>query len=320
MKKIIKNTLGFTLIEILIGIVISSIMMAAMFTSYTVVKNSYSKVTDVANISRAGRDIISMMMRDIRMAGFIYYYGLLRSVDPQTGETKLIGNGDIPQQDNLQFFLGDEGGEGAKDKSHAPIIIYKNTLGYDYVEDADEEFSAKRFTTVDKSNIAGDTFCCDRIHIVYGDFDINATEPYKRYRVSYYAKRLVRTTGDEYYGVFRSLESWDEASEDWSATCDECYSGDLIREHLVDMEFVAVDKDGLQIKTDPENKPEKLYDIRSVDVRLTFRSSSKQGYFKKNIERVVKAFEAIGTFNIADNFLRDSVFVTVHTRNIGGMF
>ena len=74
------------------------------------------------------------------------------------------------------------------------------------------------------------------------------------------------------------------------------------------------------IKTDPENKPEKLYDIRSVDVRLTFRSSSKQGYFKKNIERVVKAFEAIGTFNIADNFLRDSVFVTVHTRNIGGMF
>ena len=90
MKKIIKNTLGFTLIEILIGIVISSIMMAAMFTSYTVVKNSYSKVTDVANISRAGRDIISMMMRDIRMAGFIYYYGLLRSVDPQTGETKLI--------------------------------------------------------------------------------------------------------------------------------------------------------------------------------------------------------------------------------------
>ena len=104
MKKIIKNTLGFTLIEILIGIVISSIMMAAMFTSYTVVKNSYSKVTDVANISRAGRDIISMMMRDIRMAGFIYYYGLLRSVDPQTGETKLIGNGDIPQQDNLQFY------------------------------------------------------------------------------------------------------------------------------------------------------------------------------------------------------------------------
>ena len=39
---------GITLIEILIGIVISMIMMGAMFTSYTVVNNSYSQVSDKA--------------------------------------------------------------------------------------------------------------------------------------------------------------------------------------------------------------------------------------------------------------------------------
>ena len=43
-KKNLNNIAGVTLIEILIGIVISVLMMAAMFTSYNVVNNSYSKV------------------------------------------------------------------------------------------------------------------------------------------------------------------------------------------------------------------------------------------------------------------------------------
>ena len=62
MKSKFYNISGLSLVEILIAIVISSIMMAAMFTTYTVVNNSYSQVTDVAGISRSGRDIVSMMM------------------------------------------------------------------------------------------------------------------------------------------------------------------------------------------------------------------------------------------------------------------
>ena len=42
MKKL-SPVAGVTLVEILIGIVISMIMMAAMFTSYQAVNNSYSK-------------------------------------------------------------------------------------------------------------------------------------------------------------------------------------------------------------------------------------------------------------------------------------
>ena len=49
---------GFSLIEeILIGVAIASIMMAAMFASYTVVNNTYSRVTDVAGISRSGKNV-----------------------------------------------------------------------------------------------------------------------------------------------------------------------------------------------------------------------------------------------------------------------
>ena len=41
-EKKLSKIAGVTLIEILIGIVISVVMMAAMFTSYNVVNNSYS--------------------------------------------------------------------------------------------------------------------------------------------------------------------------------------------------------------------------------------------------------------------------------------
>ena len=75
MKNYSKHISGLTLIEIMIGIVITTIMMAAVYTSYSVVNQSYSQVSEKAKISRASRDIVSMLMRDVRMAGFKYYAG-----------------------------------------------------------------------------------------------------------------------------------------------------------------------------------------------------------------------------------------------------
>ena len=65
MKKKLINIAGFTLIEILIAIVITSLMMAAMFTSYTLVNSTYRQVTDRAKISQAGRDTVGTMLREI---------------------------------------------------------------------------------------------------------------------------------------------------------------------------------------------------------------------------------------------------------------
>ena len=73
MKKKIKNISGVTLIDILIGVVISVVMMAAMFTSYNVVNSTYSQVTDTAKISQAGRETLGMIMRDVRLAGYKYF-------------------------------------------------------------------------------------------------------------------------------------------------------------------------------------------------------------------------------------------------------
>tara|TARA_B110000003_G_C16494395_1_gene474814 strand:+ start:356 stop:760 length:405 start_codon:yes stop_codon:yes gene_type:complete len=72
---------GVTLIEILIGIVISMIMMGAMFTSYTVVNNSYSQVSDKAQISQSARNLVGMIVRDVRMAGYKYFNDTIKTTN-----------------------------------------------------------------------------------------------------------------------------------------------------------------------------------------------------------------------------------------------
>ena len=74
-QKYSKNIKGLTLVEILIGIVITTIIMAAMFTTYSIVNQTYNQVSEKAKISRSSRDLVSMLMRDIRMADFRYYVG-----------------------------------------------------------------------------------------------------------------------------------------------------------------------------------------------------------------------------------------------------
>ena len=62
--------------KILIGIVVSSLMMAAMYTTYSIVNTTYNQVVHKAKISRSSRDLIELLIRDVRMAGFKYYFGI----------------------------------------------------------------------------------------------------------------------------------------------------------------------------------------------------------------------------------------------------
>ena len=43
-KKKLKRIEGLTLVEILIGVVVSSLMMAAIYTTYSIVNTSYNQV------------------------------------------------------------------------------------------------------------------------------------------------------------------------------------------------------------------------------------------------------------------------------------
>ena len=315
---------GVSLIEMLIGIVISSIIIGAMYTTYSVINQTYSRVTDVAGISKSGRDIVSMIMRDVRMAGFKYYYGYNAENEARPEGAR------IPRIDYLRFVPGDTAAE--ESISHAPVVIYRNRLG-DATRLSDADPVVPGYDIIDESI---NEVCCDQIHIVYGDFDANADvgsgeQFYTRYKISYFAHAMQKDN-DKFYGVFRSKKYWRQALDDpeggeWVVNnCppdNDCYSGQLVREYLSDMSFVAMDKFGRVVDADPKN-PENIYDIRSVDMTLTFRSASKSGFFKNLREGTKRQILSLGReateFTGEDAaFKRDPIFLTVHTRNLGGI-
>jgi len=330
---------GLTLIEILIGIVISSIIMGAMYTTYTVVDQSYSQVTNKAKISRAGRDIVEMLIRVIRMAGFKFVLG----VNTLTNDD----NVPIPVSSYLDFNTGEQDVHD----SHDPIIIIKDSLGYETAKDT--ERNGNTIPTLPREDLgyraSGDahtkqadgindmlTRCCDKIHIVYDDFNQHDDQPYKRYRVTYYA--LAVTDGikigednyqnrDHYYSIFKTVEAWQQTMVDpgadpandgqWVSDCDECYVEQKIRDHVVDMEFIATDENGRVldiVRSDDSDHQKNINKVRAIDIRLTFRSKSK--FFRFASKKLIQGFGARG-IPFRDRYLRDSVIVTVFTRNIG---
>ena len=287
-KNKFNNIIGLTLVEILIGIVVSMLMMGAMYTSYSIVNNTYSQVTSRATISRAGRDVVGMMMRDIRMAGFKFYGDTARYVPGDTLATL--------------------------EKSHAPLIITKERGAASGNMLAGPKVG--RFDALDR--------CCDQIDIVYGDYDREATEEdekFLRYKITYYANREKDNT---YYGIYKSKKKWNEAEDNWTVdaeVCDSCFEGELVRDYLVDMEFVTTDGNGKVI--DPPPTPlnannTKLYLIKNVDVSLTFRST--QDFFKvESTPEKPRMSQGLGKRNreYYDKLIRESIVVSVHTRNIG---
>ena len=88
-----RNQDGFTLPEILIGLAISSIIIAASFASYIVIKNNYDFQKDMKNISQTSRAVATMIMRDVRMAGYNYDDGPSKQKPEITTPIKITDGG-----------------------------------------------------------------------------------------------------------------------------------------------------------------------------------------------------------------------------------
>ena len=178
-QKYSKNIKGLTLVEILIGIVITTIIMAAMFTTYSIVNQTYNQVSEKAKISRSSRDLVSMLMRDIRMAGFRYYAGT-QTISKFAADTDAEGCAEPGMALPKISYLAFDNGFLEEDDSNNPIVIRKNKLGFD------------NSTTNTDHKIIGDDLCCDQIQIVYEDFNQNdLLQPYKRYRITYLQIQLL---------------------------------------------------------------------------------------------------------------------------------
>lgn len=66
-----KKTLGFTLTETLVAIVIGMISVAAAFSAYNYFNKSYASISQKAAISKSAREALSLISRDIKNAGYI---------------------------------------------------------------------------------------------------------------------------------------------------------------------------------------------------------------------------------------------------------
>ena len=339
-KDYFKNQKGLTLVEILIGILITTLMMGALYTTYNVVNNTYSQVSEKAKISRSSRDLVSMLMRDIRMAGFKYYAGS-QTISKFAEDTKegCEPNGIVlPNKSYLSFESGYARGEINEEKlSHNPVVIRKNRIGFQTSPDDSDKI---------KSDANSTNKCCDQIEIVYEDFNQNdLDQPFKKYRITYYADKKKGEKNIFRLAVYKTVESWKQERGDsdkltnedtgditcffpatggqWVTDCPQCIKKDLVRDHIEDMEFIPFDRDGLIIRDSAGNYPapeidklrDRLFDIAGVDVRLTFRS--KDDFYKETQKREVVGLDD-RKIEAEDRLLRDSVIVTVNTRNIGG--
>ena len=277
MKKL-SNISGVTLIEILLGIVISIIMMGAMLTSYNVVNNSYSQVTDKAKISNQAKVVLGMIMADIRNAGFKYHNDSVKTTN------ELI-----------------------------PILITK----------------ASNFNTA-----------CDQIDIVYGDmnYDENRTPKYEyeRYKVTYHceASKLPDKTapplpGNKFppikaFAVYKTKVIWDDTQKSWKNPTtdgnDATYKKQLVADYIEDLVFIPIDDEGKLIDPPPTptiNKS-KLYKIKTIDIALSIRST--KNFFRSDKDRTKATLNNPFRKKIRyDKFFRDTIVVTAHARNMGGI-
>ena len=228
-KKFIKIS-GITLLEMLIGIVISSIMMGALYTSYTVVNGSYTQVADKETISRTGRDIVGMLLRDIRMAGYFDVDSVKIAGDAM--HPLIIGkstnfSGASRICDKIRIVYGD--------------IVYNkgSTPEYEYpIYEID--YRCKKSTIPNrkaKKNAAG-------------------TFPTKDLFAIYKQKKSWN----------KSTASWNDPTTDNDP---KTYAHELIIDHVEDVIFNPIDANGEIITPTPNLfNQSRLYDIRSIDILI----------------------------------------------------
>ena len=61
---------GFTLPEMLITLVVSSIVLGAAFGSYTIIARNFEFQKDVKYMAQSARTIVDLINKDVRMAGY----------------------------------------------------------------------------------------------------------------------------------------------------------------------------------------------------------------------------------------------------------
>ena len=281
MKKNKNSISGITLIEILIGIVISMIMMGAMFTSYTVVNNSYSQVSDKAKISQSARNLVGMLVRDVRMAGFKYFNDTIKEDANEHIPIKITKSTNFNQAcDRIDIVYGDV----VFDASKNPKYTY-------------ERFKVSYFC--EKSKIIDKAKSSSA-----GNITIDAFAVYKEKKK---------------WDGSRWLDPDTDLRPGTSAKDERTYSKEKVVDFVQDLFFHAIDENGKLISPPPtatNATKDFVYKIKTVDVALTKRS--RKEFFRDAKSRSVKSLEdSSRDISKNDKYLREAIIISANTRNLG---
>ena len=284
---------GLTLIEILIAIVISTLMMAAMFTSYSIVNSTYRQVTDRAKISQAGRDVVGQILREVRMAGFKYFNDNIAAHDSHIPIkiTKRKGFQDAAGKDpSLREEVGCD-----------TIEIVYGGVDYDSKQaDVDKRYTYTRYKI---------KYWCEASDKIENINDKSRIKGFK---------------------VLKSFEKWNGTTftSVVSPKDNRLYEREQVLDYVQDMVFVPLDKDGKRIDADSSGKYSntqivpsdgKEYDVRTIDIGLIVRSTKPfyRDDTKAGAIRKIISLTSGRDISEQDKYLRDIITVTANARNIG---
>ena len=277
MKKKLSSIAGVTLIEILIGILISVVMMAAMYTSYSVVNSTYSQVSDRAKISSAGRDVVGMMLREIRNAGYKYFNDNI----PTTNELSPIiitkSSNFTTSCDKLEIVYGD----------------------VDYNQNRNPKYEYERYKI---------TYECKASTIP--DKSAAPSTGNKYPPIKAFALYKSQVAWD------KNSKKWKNPKTDNNnKTYDEeivlDYVSDLVF-NAVDDQGLLINPP----PTPTNANKDKLYNIKIVDIALTVRSS-KEFFRSSRLRELFAMTDKNRNQKNTDKYLRDTIVVSAHARNLG---
>ena len=277
MKKKLSSIAGVTLIEILIGILISVVMMAAMYTSYSVVNSTYSQVSDRAKISSAGRDVVGMMLREIRNAGYKYFNDNI----PTTNELSPIiitkSSNFTTSCDKLEIVYGD----------------------VDYNQNRNPKYEYERYKI---------TYECKASTIP--DKSATPSTGNKYPPIKAFALYKSQVAWD------KNSKKWKNPKTDNNnKTYDEeivlDYVSDLVF-NAVDDQGLLINPP----PTPTNANKDKLYNIKIVDIALSIRSS-KEFFRTSRLRELLAMTDKNRNQKNTDKYLRDTIVVSAHARNLG---
>jgi len=132
-----KQNSGFTLAEVLVATVIGVISIAAAFASYGYFNKSYKSISQKANINNTAREALSILTKELRMAGYVDPNFLANSPENMTERTVRMNalsvsskrfGGKYGQSDYLQLWYTNS----AKESHYIVYMLQKYQNSNDY--------------------------------------------------------------------------------------------------------------------------------------------------------------------------------------------